>query len=126
MIFRKRLLGATALMMLLAGCGSYYQVRDPASSKNYYTEDIDKSGSAVKFKDAKTGSAVTLQNSEVKEISKDDFKQGVAAPASPPAAVAPAPAAAVAPAPVAAAAPAAAAPAPAAAAAPAAPPAPAQ
>jgi len=116
MIFRKRLLGATALTMLLAGCGSYYVVRDPASSKNYYTEDIDKAGSAVKFKDAKTGSAVTLQNSEVKEISKDEFTKGVAAPtpaaaASPaPAPVAAAPAAAAAPAP-AAAAPAAAAPA---------------
>lgn len=117
MIFRQRLLGAMALTMLLAGCGSYYQVRDPASSKNYYTEDIDKSGSAIKFKDAKTGSAVTLQNSEVKEISKDEFKQGVATPASVPA---PAPAAAVAPAPVAAAAPD-----PAAVAVPAAPPAPA-
>src|SRR4029077_15949941 len=81
MNLRKRLLGAMTLMMLLAGCGAYYQVRDPASSKNYYTEDVDKSGSAVKFKDAKTGSAVPLQNWEVKEISKDDFKQGVAAPA---------------------------------------------
>ena len=110
MMFRKRLLGATALTMLLAGCGSYYQVRDPASSKNYYTEDVDKTGSAVKFKDAKTGSAVTLQNSEVKEISKDEFTKGVAAPTpaapAPAAAAAPAPAVAVAPTPAAVAAPA--------------------
>ena len=97
MISRKNLVGAMSLTILLAGCGGYYQVRDPASSKNYYTEDIDKEGSAVKFKDAKTGSVVTLQNSEIKEISKDDFKQGVAAPA----AAAPAAAAPVAPAPVA-------------------------
>jgi hypothetical protein len=93
---------ATGTAMLLAGCGSYYQVRDPASSKDYYTTDVDKAGSAVKFKDAKTGSAVTLQNSEVKEISKDDFTKGVAAPAPAPV---PAPAAAAVPAPAAAAAP---------------------
>ena len=106
----KLLVAATGTAMLLAGCGSYYQVRDPASSKNYYTEDVDKTGSAVKFKDAKTGSAVTLQNSEVKEISKDEFTKGVAAPTpaapAPAAAAAPAPAAAAAPAPAAAAAPA--------------------
>ena len=113
MISRKSLFGAMALTILLAGCGGYYQVRDPASSKNYYTEDVDKKGSAVTFKDAKTGSDVTLQNSEIKEISKEDFKQGVATPAGAtpaptPAAAIPAPApaaAAAAPAPVAAAAP---------------------
>jgi len=124
-ISRKNLVGAMALTVLLAGCGGYYQVRDPASSKNYYTEDIDKKGSAVTFKDAKTGSDVTLQNSEIKEISKDDFKQGVAAPVPAPAAAAPAaPAASAATAP-AAAAPAAPAPVAVATPAPAAPPAPA-
>jgi hypothetical protein len=100
MIFRKRLLGAMTLMMLLAGCGGYYAVRDPASSTQYYTTDVDKAGSAgaIKFKDAKTGSEITLQSSEVKEISKDDYTKGVTEPAAKPAAAAPAPAVAVAPA----------------------------
>ena len=83
MIFKKRLLGAMVFTMLLAGCGGHYMVRDPASGKAYYTEDVDKSGmtGAVKFKDAKTGGTVTLQSSEVKEISKDEFTKGVTPPA---------------------------------------------
>jgi expansin (peptidoglycan-binding protein) len=72
---------AVAFMTFLSGClfGSYYEVRDPSSSTTYYTTDIDRAGTsgAVKFKDAKTGTAVTLQNSEVKEISKDEFKKAV-------------------------------------------------
>ena len=91
MIFRKRLLGAMALLMLLAGCfGSYYVVRDPASGTQYYTTDVGKAGmsGAIKFKDAKSGSEVTLQSSEVKEISKDEFSKGSKTPA---AAAAPAP-----------------------------------
>ena len=96
MIFRKKLLGAIVLMVLLAGCfGSYYTVRDPASGTAYYTTDVGKAGGtgAVKFKDEKTGSTVTLQSSEVKEISKDEFAKQTAKPA-PAAAPVPAPAAA--------------------------------
>jgi len=86
MIFRKRLLGAAVFMMLLAGCfGSYYVVRDPASGTQYYTTDVGRAGvsGAVKFKDAKSGSEVTLQSSEVKEISKDDYKKAITPAAKP-------------------------------------------
>jgi hypothetical protein len=38
---------------------------------------------AVKFKDAKSGSEVTLQSSEVKEISKDDYSKAITPPAKP-------------------------------------------
>jgi len=110
MKFRLKLLAATVgptCAVLLAGCffgSNYYAVRDPASGTAYYTTDVDKAGTtgAVKFKDAKTGSTVTLQSSEVKEISKDEFAKGTAKTA-PAAAPAPAPAAAPAPAPAAAA-----------------------
>ena len=106
MTFRLSILGAAvgaaACTMLLAGCsGSYYMVREPGSATPYYTTDIDKAGSAVQFKDAKTGSAITLQNSEVKEISKDEFTKGMATPAPAPAVAAPAPAVIVAPVPAA-------------------------
>jgi hypothetical protein len=120
MIFRVELLGAMALTTLLAGCsGGYYTVRDPASSTQYYTTDVGKAGAtgAIKFKDAKSGSEVTLQSSEVKEISKDEFTKGTAPAPKPAPAAAPAPAASAAPAPTSA--PAAPAPAPAAATAPA-------
>ncbi len=67
------------MMTLVAGCGSdYYRVTDPAGNRQYYTTDIDKTkAGAITFKDAKSGSTVTLQSSEVKEISKDEFKSAV-------------------------------------------------
>ena len=74
---RKLLLGVLCLFVL-AGCGGYWQVVDPTTKNIYYTEEVkeSKSTGAVKFIDAKTGKEVTLQNSEVKEISADEFKAG--------------------------------------------------
>ena len=89
-----------ALVLVAPGCGSYYRVTDTQSGHLYYTEEVDtmKNG-AVKLNDARTGSLVTIQNSEVKEISKKEFKEGLAAPVSKAApAVAPAAAPAAAPA----------------------------
>jgi hypothetical protein len=53
-------------------------VVDPTTKNVYYTEEVkgSKSG-AVKFIDAKTGNEVNIQNSEVKEITKDEFKAAV-------------------------------------------------
>lgn len=64
---------------LLAGCGGgYYRVNDPGGTREYYTTDIDETKTgAITFKDEKSGSVVTLQSSEVKEISKDEFKAAV-------------------------------------------------
>jgi len=85
---------------LVAGCATYYKVTDPQSGKAYYTQKIDNvMGGAVKVMDARTGSVVTLQNSEVKEISEKEYKAGLAAPVSKPT---PTPAAASAPTPTAA------------------------
>jgi hypothetical protein len=84
-------------------------VTDPQTGKEFYTEKIDTlAGGAVKVMDARTGSIVTLQNSQVKEISEKEYKAGLAAPVSKPT---PTPAAAPATAPTPTAAPAAAAPA---------------
>lgn len=64
---------------LLAGCGGdYYRVNDPAGTRQYYTTDIDQTKTgAITFKDEKSGSMVTLQSSEVKQISEDEFKAAV-------------------------------------------------
>jgi len=71
--------------LLVVGCASYYKVTDPQSGKEYYTEKIDTlSGGAVKVMDARTNSIVTLQNSQVKEISEKEYKAGLAAPVSKP------------------------------------------
>lgn len=66
------------MLTLVAGCSNYYRVNDPAGNKEYYTTDIDQTrAGAITFKDEKSGSKVTLQSSEIKEISKDEFKAAV-------------------------------------------------
>ena len=56
----------------LSGCTSYYKVKDTQSGSVYYTTEVDRSGSGhVKFKDANTGSEVTLQSSEVLEVNEE-------------------------------------------------------
>ena len=97
--------------VLVGGCSStYYKVTDPHSGTAYYTEKVDTvmGTGAVKLMDARSGSVVTLQSSEVKEISEKEYKAGLASPVSPPvpapvsapaAAPVPATASAVAPAP---------------------------
>lgn len=76
------LCGAT---LIAAGCSSYYRVTDPASGNSYYTTKVEDAGKAgaVRFKDEKTGSKVTLQSSEVKELSEAEFKAGLAAKPTP-------------------------------------------
>jgi hypothetical protein len=97
MTFRLKLhgtvVGVTACTALLAGCGSsggYYMVRDPGSATPYYTTGLVTSGSALQFNDAKTGNAVTLQSSEVRRISKEEFEQGMTAPVAAPVVLVPA------------------------------------
>lgn len=82
--------------LLAMGCAGYYKVTDPASGKVYYTEKVstENKGGAVKLKDARSKAVVTLQNSEVIEISKDEYQAGLATPAAAPVAPAAAPAAA--------------------------------
>nr|WP_320193936.1 hypothetical protein [uncultured Desulfobacter sp.] len=65
-----------SISILLASCGSYYKITDPQSQKSYYTTDVDKEKSgAVNFTDEKTKEEVTIQNSEISEISKEEFKK---------------------------------------------------
>jgi hypothetical protein len=70
--------------VFLAGCASYYAVRDPGTGATYYTSDIDTPGGAgtVRFKDGRTNKQVTLQNSEVREISRSEYERGLETPAT--------------------------------------------
>jgi hypothetical protein len=71
---------AVSCLMLLAvsGCGSYYKITEPTSKNVYYSKDFEKTKmGGLSFKDAKTGAIVTIQNSEIKEISRDTFEEEV-------------------------------------------------
>ncbi len=75
---KKAILVAILCLFVLAGCGGkYYKVTDPTTKTDYYTQDVDKKGSAVTFTDAKTGKQITVQNSEIMEVSKDTFREAV-------------------------------------------------
>jgi hypothetical protein len=74
------LIAASALM--LGACTTYYMVKDPQSGQQFYTTSISqKKGQAVVFKDEASGAQVTLQSSQVSEISKDQYKAAIAPPA---------------------------------------------
>jgi hypothetical protein len=63
------------MVVTVGGCSHYYRVTDPGSGKSYYTQDIHEGrGGAVKIKDDRTRSTVTLQSSEVREISADEYE----------------------------------------------------
>lgn len=65
------------LLLFLAGCTTYYRVSDQATGRVYYTTEYDRTDSgAILFEDAKTRSKVTLQSSEISEVSRSDFEAG--------------------------------------------------
>ena len=69
---------------LVGGCARYYQVSDPRTGQMYYTDQLnsDKTG-AVNFLDGRTGSRVTLQNSEVRQIPYDVYNASLITPQLP-------------------------------------------
>jgi hypothetical protein len=68
---------STCLLMLLvvAGCTTYYRITDQSTRREYYTTDYDRTESgAVRFHDDKSRANVTLQSSEIVEISSDTYR----------------------------------------------------
>jgi hypothetical protein len=67
-----------AMLLFAAGCTTYYRVTDQSTRRAYYTTDIDRTDSgAVRFYDEKSRASVTLQSSEIVEISKEAFNSGI-------------------------------------------------
>jgi hypothetical protein len=67
-----------SLAMLMAGCTSYYRITDQPTRRTYYTTDFDRTDSGgVKFYDNKSRSWVTLQSSEIIEVSKEAYDAGI-------------------------------------------------
>lgn len=79
---RCRVLGVGLLAGLMvvsaAGCASHYRVIDPHSGRTYYTRRVHrKLGGDVAFRDARTGSRVRLESSEVKRVTEGEFQSGI-------------------------------------------------
>lgn len=76
----KRIAGCMVSFVLLfavLGCASYYKIVDPASKNVYYTQSIDNKGNGViQFKDQVSKNKVTLPQSEIMEITEDQFMAG--------------------------------------------------
>lgn len=76
---KKKLLTVAMMISILfcmTACGGrYYKVKDLHTDKTYYTQNIEqgKSG-AVTFEDPQTESVLTIQNSEITKINKEEFK----------------------------------------------------
>jgi len=80
----KRTLLVLLATLCLVGCTNYYKVTDPTTGKTYYTTELRDTGhGSASIKDAKTGNKVSLQNTEVQEISKEEFESGKNAAATP-------------------------------------------
>ena len=58
----------------LSGCTSYYAISDPSTGKTYYTTKHQTKHGSLQFRDAGTGQRVTIQNSEVAKITKDQYR----------------------------------------------------
>ncbi|MHC4332579.1 MAG: hypothetical protein ACYSUP_12410 [Planctomycetota bacterium] len=74
----KKAIVVSLLLLIVAGCTSYYKVSDPSTGKVYYTNNVSYKGSgAVELKDAKTGAKVVLPTSEVQQIGEEEFNKGI-------------------------------------------------
>lgn len=63
------------LVFLASGCTTYYRITDPVTKRVYYTTDYDRTDSgALAFQDEKSRANVTLQTSEVMEVSRQEFE----------------------------------------------------
>ena len=75
---RIRLAVLAGVAFAITACSStYYMVKDPSNGKTYYTTSLEKSGGSVSFKDAKSLSEVTIQNSQISEITQDQYQVAV-------------------------------------------------
>ena len=72
-----------AVVLLAGGCTTYYKVTDPTTNKTYYTTELKQDHGTATLKDARTGNMVTIQNSEVSQVSKEQFESGKVEPVKP-------------------------------------------
>lgn len=69
------LLVSVVAVVAVFGCAStYYKVTDLVTGNVYYTDEVEREkGGAATIKDARSGAVLTIQNSEIMEIEKDEY-----------------------------------------------------
>jgi hypothetical protein len=79
------ILGA-AMLFATTGCTSYYKVTDPTTGRSYYATGVENlSSGATRLTDERTKTEVTIQNSQVEKITKDQYEAALyASPATRP------------------------------------------
>jgi hypothetical protein len=66
------------LCSLSLGCTTYYKVHDPNTGSTYYSTEIEnESGGAISLKDDRTNAQVTIQNSEIMEVTEDQYDAAI-------------------------------------------------
>lgn len=66
---------AIGVAIVTSGCTSYYTVTEPKTGKVYYTTEWETvRGGATRFTDAKSGAIVTIQESEIREVTPKEFQ----------------------------------------------------
>ncbi len=71
-----RTITAICCFLFCTACSNYYRVTDPTTDAVYYTKQITtipRTGT-IKLRDANSCKLVRLQNSEIREISKDNYR----------------------------------------------------
>lgn len=68
---------ALGAALAVAGCANhYYKVTEPNNGHTYYTDHLSRhTGGAVTLVDRSTGDKVTLQNSDVKRLTKEEYNR---------------------------------------------------
>ncbi|MDQ8195212.1 YgdI/YgdR family lipoprotein [Coraliomargarita sp. SDUM461004] len=68
-------LSILAAFVLLTGCATHYAIKDPQTGTVYYTQDYDENdGGSVTFQTEESENQVTIQNSEVRKISQEEYR----------------------------------------------------
>ena len=79
-----RVLIVLSALATLTACTTYYEVTDPTTNKVYYSTEIDRGREgSVTLTDSGSGAEVTIQNSEIREVSKDVFQANAYATIAP-------------------------------------------
>ena len=68
-------IAAAALALIACSSTKYYEITDPTTGKVYYSTEYEQgtTSGTISLTDAGTGAQVTIQTSEIKEISEPEF-----------------------------------------------------